>query len=93
MSDEWLNIFSKEEMEQIASRAERIEEDMATMYEITFIVPREQAIELCLHYDKMRYSGAPDLESLSFIASLLISLVSTIENALDADGIDPYEED
>lgn len=92
MSDEWLNIFSKEEMEQIVSRAERIEEDMSTFYEITFIVPREQAIDLCRHYEFMRSSDSPPTDSLAFLASLLISLVSTIEDALDGDGIDPYEE-
>jgi hypothetical protein len=92
MSDEWLNIFSKEEMEKIESRAERIEEDMSTVYELTFLVPRDQAIELCRHYDMMEESLIPNMESLVYIASLLNSLVSTIESALEVDGIDPYED-
>jgi hypothetical protein len=92
MSDEWLNIFSKEEMENIETRAERIEEDMSTVYEITFLVPRDQAIDLCRHYDKMGESLTPSMESLMYIASLLTSLVSTIESALEIDGIDPYED-
>jgi len=92
MSDDWLNIFSQEELEQIESRAERIQEDMETMYEITFIVPREQAIDLCRHYAEMHITADPSVEALIFLASLLSSLVGTIETALDGDGIDPYEE-
>jgi hypothetical protein len=92
MSDEWLNIFSKEEMEKIELRAERIEEDMSTVYELTFLVPRDQAIELCKHYDRMGESLTPNMESLMYISSLLTSLVSTIESALEVDGIDPYED-
>ena len=92
MSDEWLNIFSKEEMEKIESRAERIEEDMSTVYELTFLVQRDQAIDLCRHYDRMGELLTPSLESLMYVASLLSSLVSTIESALESDGIDPYED-
>ncbi len=91
-NNEWFKqLFSQEEAEAIQAKAERIEEDMTTMYEITLLIPREQGLDLCGHFNKMR-TGNATLRSMVYIASLLEAIMESIETALYDDGINPYED-
>lgn len=91
-NDDWIeNIFTPEEVEKIRASTERIEEDMSTVYEVTFLIPRDQAIELCQQYEAMHHLN-PTMESLAYVASMLEAIIETIEDTLDFDGINPYED-
>lgn len=92
-NEDWIeNLFSPEEAEKIRARSERIEEDMTTVYEVTFIIPRDQAIELCRQYVAM-HREEPSIEALEYVGSMLEKIIETLEDTLDYDGINPYEDD
>jgi len=90
--NEWFKqLFSQEELEHIQHKTQRIEEDMTTAYEITLLIPREQAIELCRHFDNMRSTEAT-IESMIFVASLMEAIMDSVESALYDDDVNPYED-
>lgn len=90
---EWvLELFNKEEIETLMSRAGEIEDDMLTVYDITLSVPREEAITLCRKFESIQ-NGAIDLDAMQYVASMVAALVETVRVALEADGIDPSNPD
>lgn len=91
-NDEWFkSIFDAEDAEKMISKAQRIEEDMSTLYEVTLAIPRDQAIETCKHYYRMQEEEM-DLESMYFIGSMVTAMILTLEEALLYDGINLDEE-
>ena len=91
--NDWFKMFFQDEEAQLLrARAERIEEDMNTVYELSFMVPREQAIETCNHYYKLN-DGNFDIDSLMYMASMINSIIVVMEAALAVDGINPMDED
>lgn len=90
--DWFKEFFSAEEAEHIQARADRIEEDMFTEYEITFVVPREQAIELCRHYALMQ-DDIPNIRSMMYVGSMISRLMTVIVEAIYDDGINPFDDD
>lgn len=90
---EWASeLFTEEELNKIMSAAQRIEEDMTTLYDVTLSIPREEAITLCKKYFEIR-DGNFNLDAMEYIASMVSALVLTVMTALEADDIDPLEED
>lgn len=89
---EWFkDLFSAEDAQQIQARAERIEEDMFTEYEITFVIPREQAIELCRHYSLMQ-DDIPNMKSMMYVGSMISALMNVVVEAIYDDGINPFDD-
>jgi hypothetical protein len=91
-NDWFTQFFNAEEAANLQARSERIEEDMSTVYDITLVLPREQAIQACQQYYLM-ISGGNNESATEYIASMLSSLIGVIEIALLSDGIDPEDED
>jgi hypothetical protein len=90
--DWFKELFTAEDAQQIRAKSERIEEDMFTEYEITFVIPRDQAIELCRHYSMLQ-DDIPNMRSMMYVGSMITALINTIVEAIYDDGIDPFEDD
>lgn len=91
-NDWFKELFNAEDVQHIQARTERIEEDMFTEYEITFVIPRDQAIELCRHYSMLQ-DDIPNMRSMMYVGSMITALMNTVVEAIYDDGIDPYEDD
>jgi hypothetical protein len=92
MSDpnEWINnLIPPEQVEQIQSKAERIVEAEGTFYEMSIMMAQADMIEAVRASYGMRMG---DRESWIIGVSVLMALVSTMEIALDRDGINIWED-
>lgn len=90
-NDDWIrNIVPNEDVESINARAERIEDDHNTWYELTFVLSRQEAIKTCQQFERAQDG---DQVALLHMFSILTGIVGSIEFALSTDNIDPYEED
>jgi hypothetical protein len=92
MSDpnEWINnLIPPEQVEQIQSKAERIVEAEGTFYEMSIMMAQVDMVEAVRASYGMRMG---DQESWIIGVSVLMALVSTMEIALDRDGINIWED-
>jgi hypothetical protein len=92
MSDpnEWINnLIPPEQVEQIQSKAERIVEAEGTFYEMSIMMAQADMVEAVRASYGMRMG---DQESWIIGVSVLMALVSTMEIALDRDGINIWED-
>jgi rubrerythrin len=90
-NDDWIrDIIPEEDVESINAKAKRIEDDLDTYYELTFVLSREEAIKTCQKYESAQDG---DANSMFHLYAILSGIVASIEFALATDDIDPYEED
>lgn len=87
--DKWTEtVFSAEDAAAMEARFKRVEDDMTVIYEMVIIMPRETAIQACKAYARL---GTGHLPSFMYCNGMLESLISIMEQALETDGINPYE--
>lgn len=88
--DDWTEtVFSPEDVSAMETRFKRVEDDMTTIYEMVIIMPRETAIQACRSYSKL---GTGDIASFIYCNGMLESLINIMEQALQGDGLNPYED-
>lgn len=92
MSDpnEWINnLIPPEQVEQMQSKAKRIVEAEGTFYEMSIMMAQADMVEAVRASYGMRMG---DQESWIIGVSVLMALVSTMEIALDRDGVNIWED-
>ena len=88
MSNEWAReYFSPEEIKRFESKAEKIEDDMNTYYQVSLIAPREAVINACILY---REAQMGSIEGMMFCGYMLSGIIEQLLDSLLDDGIDPY---
>lgn len=88
-NDEWIyNIVPHDQVESIKKSMQRINEDEATLFNIVLCAPRSSAIELCKTFNK---AIKGNFESTVFILNFMHNIVEMIEEELQQEGINPYE--
>lgn len=87
---DWIREFmSREDINTIEQRAKKVVNSMKTLYEVSLIAPRQSLIQACLAFEA---ASEGDQLAIAFCIDLLGSLISTFEDALGEDNIDPYGE-
>jgi tyrosyl-tRNA synthetase len=88
--DEWIyEIVPHEQIESMQDKAEQIKRNMDEGVSIVLTADNQSAIEMCQCWRK---SMKGDMEAAFKIASFMSSIISTIENHLMEEGINPYED-
>jgi len=88
--DEWIyEIVPHEQIESMQDKAEQIKRNMDEGVSIVLTADNQSAIEMCQCWRK---SMKGDIEAAFKIASFMSSIISTIENHLMEEGINPYED-
>jgi hypothetical protein len=90
-NDDWIrDIVPDEDVDNLNAKAQRIESDHDTYYELSFYLSRPEAIKTCQQFALVQ-EGQPF--ALVHMFSILTGIVDSIEFALSTDDINPYEED
>jgi len=77
MSDEFLNSFDPKDIEDLQTRAEKIEEDLSTYYQLVLRVPHDGAIEFVeSYYSAVEGNIAAVVALMSFVAQVVEALES-----------------
>jgi hypothetical protein len=89
-SEDWIySLVPASEVEDLKNKMERAYDDENTLFNVVLSAPRSSAISLC----KM-FASAEEGDMIAFIGliSFVSSIVTLIEQELENDGINPYEE-
>jgi hypothetical protein len=88
--DDWIyGIIPKDEADRMRQGAERLERNMDAGITIVLSADNQSAIDLCRAWD-MAMTGNP--KGWVRMSAFMMNLISTIENHLHDEGIDPYED-
>jgi hypothetical protein len=89
-SEDWIyNIVPASEVQDIKDRMERAYDDENTLFNVVLSAPRSSAISLCKMYAS---AEAGDLAAFIGLISFVSSIVTLIEEELENDGINPYQD-
>lgn len=89
--NEWIkNLIPPEDVAQIESSAKKIIKEDTTIYEMSILMTQSDMVQAVRAAVGMQVG---DTESWMVGISILMALVSTMEQALDADGVDVFEEE
>lgn len=90
-SDDWIyDIVPPAQVESMNHQAELIERRMTGGVSIVLSADNQTAVELCQHFTRAMRG-----EALAWVkvTSFLYGIISTLEQHLQEEGINPYEED
>lgn len=85
--DEWIKAFNPEDIEQIEATAKRIIDADTTVYEMSIFMSQADMIEV-VKAGVLMQTG--DKQSWMLGMSVLMSLIATMVDALEHDGINPF---
>lgn len=89
--NEWIKkLIPPEDVAQIESSAKKIIKEDTTIYEMSIFMTQADMVQAVRAAVGMQLG---DTESWMVGVSILMALVSTMEQALDADGIDVFEDE
>lgn len=85
--DEWIKAFNPEDIEQIEATAKRIIDADTTVYEMSIFMSQSDMIEV-VKAGVLMQTG--DQQAWMMGMSVLMSLIATMVDALEHDGINPF---
>jgi hypothetical protein len=86
--DEWIKAFNPEDIEQIEATAKRIIDADTTVYEMSVFMSQADMIEV-VKAGVLMQTG--DQQAWMTGMAVLMSMISTMIDALQHDGINPFE--
>ena len=77
MSDEFLNSFDPKDIEDLQARADKVEEDLNTYYQIVLKIPHEGAEQFLIsYYSAVEGNIMAVMELMSFVTQVVEALES-----------------
>lgn len=86
--EDWIyDIIPAKQVEEIESKAKNLQRNLDNGVNVVLSATNDSAIKLCQAY----YEGAQgNIQAWMHVAGFLDALISTIEQHLDDEGIDPH---